>query len=98
MLSLTTFRRPARACASFSSAGVTILHGPHQGAQKSITTGTEAAISESNDPLSASTSQGSNVWQTAQRGTPSCPGRTRFFLPQFGQVTIEADKVIPPIH
>jgi hypothetical protein len=73
---------------------VTILQGPHQGAQKSITTGTEAAISDSKVSLSASTSHGSRLWQTAQRGTPSPAGRSRFFLPQFGQVTIDAGTML----
>ena len=31
---------PSRALAAFSSAGPSCLHGPHQGAQKSTTTGT----------------------------------------------------------
>jgi hypothetical protein len=33
----------------------------------------------------ASTSQGSAVWQTLQRGEPEALGRTRFLVPQFGQ-------------
>jgi hypothetical protein len=59
-------------------------HGPHQGAQKSTSTGTEAVISSSNESLVASTIQGSSVWQTLHRGTPEAVGRTRFFVPQLG--------------
>ena len=61
MLSLTSLSLPACLAASRSSAGVTILHGPHHGAQKSITTGTEAAISASNESLSASAIHGRSV-------------------------------------
>ena len=63
-------------------------HGPHQGAQKSTSTGTDALISSSKLSGAASTIQGSSVWQTLQRGTPDGLGRTRFFLPQLGQATI----------
>ena len=36
---LTSFTRPANCAATFSSTGVSDRHGPHQGAQKSTTTG-----------------------------------------------------------
>src|SRR5688500_10543023 len=90
MSSLTTFMRPALSRPSFSTTGLTIRHGPHHGAQKSTSTGTDARISSSKEPLSASTIHGRSVWQTAHRGTPSARGRRRFFLPQFGQVTVVA--------
>ena len=44
MLSLTTFRRPACYCPG-APPGETIRHGPHHGAQKSTSTGIEAATS-----------------------------------------------------
>ena len=62
--------------------------GPHQGAQKSTSTGTDATISSSKPPASVSTIHGSGAWQTLQRGLPSARGRTRFFVPQFRQVMI----------
>src|SRR3954447_23751545 len=88
MSSLTTFMRPASAAAKRSTTGETIRHGPHHGAQKSIRTGTEAVISASKLSLSASTIQGSSVPQTAQRGTPSAAGRSRWRLPQLGHLTV----------
>jgi len=39
VLIFTTSQRPAFARATFSSSGATMRHGPHQGAQKSTTTG-----------------------------------------------------------
>src|SRR5450755_1413238 len=39
VLSLTTFKRPFMSFATLSTIGPTILHGPHQGAQKSTRTG-----------------------------------------------------------
>ena len=46
MLILTSLTLPPWARTTFSSAGVSCLHGPHQGAQKSTSTGTarEASI------------------------------------------------------
>ena len=40
MFILTSFTAPSAALTSFSSTGVSCLHGPHQGAQKSTSTGT----------------------------------------------------------
>jgi len=40
ILILTTFRRPSNSAATSSKIGAIILHGPHQGAQKSNNTGT----------------------------------------------------------
>ena len=70
-LSLTTFRRPACSRPTLSTAGETMRHGPHQGAQKSTRTGTDAVISSSKSAAEASTIHGSRVWQTLQRGTPT---------------------------
>src|SRR5271169_3679489 len=62
--------------------------GPHQGAQKSTSTGTEDVISASKLAAVASTVHGRLVWQTLHRGTPVEFGRTRFFVPQLGQAVI----------
>ena len=40
---LTSLSCPARSVASCSSAGLTIRHGPHQGAHRSTSTGTEVS-------------------------------------------------------
>jgi hypothetical protein len=63
-------------------------HGPHHGAQKSTSTGTDEVISCSNVSAPASTIHGSSVSQALQRGTPDGLARTRFFVPQLGQVMI----------
>ena len=39
VFTLTTTQRRAPACATFTSSGATILHGPHHGTQKSTSTG-----------------------------------------------------------
>ena len=38
-LILASVKRPAYSVSSFSSTGISCLHGPHQGAQKSTSTG-----------------------------------------------------------
>src|SRR3954465_13580615 len=88
MSSLTTFNSPARSAAIRSTAGETMRHGAHHGAQKSTKTGTEATISVSKLSASASTTHGSAWWQTLQRGTPVVKIRMRLRVPQLGQVTI----------
>jgi hypothetical protein len=65
-------------------------HGPHHGAQKSTSTGTEDLVSSSKESGPASTIQGRSVWHALQRGTPDALGRTRFFVAQFGQAMIVA--------
>ncbi len=62
--------------------------GPHHGAQKSTSAGTEEAISCSNVSAPASTIHGNSVWQTLQRGTPVVVGRIRFLVPQLAHATI----------
>ena len=62
--------------------------GPHHGAQKSTSTGTEELISCSKESGRASRTQGSGVWQELQRGTPEAAGRTRFLVEQLGQAMI----------
>src|SRR4029077_8668960 len=86
LLTLTSFSLPGRSVAIFSTVGDTIRQGPHQGAQKSTSTGSalcSTTAEYSASPLSVS--QGS-VWpQLPQCGTPPAAGGTRFVLPQFGQ-------------
>jgi hypothetical protein len=64
--------------------------GPHQAAQKSTSTGSDESIALANVALSASTIQGSGVWQNPHRGTPSELSGTRLRLPQFVHVTVVA--------
>src|SRR3954471_11578930 len=96
MSSLTTFSSPAWSRARRSTAGETMRHGAHHGAQKSTKTGTDATISESKLPASASTIHGSGVWQTLQRGTPSGWERIRLRVAQLVHVTIVAAINGPP--
>ena len=63
-------------------------HGAHHAAQKSPTTGTDAAVSSAKVRASASTIHGSPDLQRAQRGVPVGIGPTRFRAPQDGQVRI----------
>src|SRR5690606_9504804 len=42
---LTSTKRPPYCCSSRSSIGPSVLHGPHQGAQKSSTTGVRIDVS-----------------------------------------------------
>jgi hypothetical protein len=79
---------PTSSAASCASAGLTIRHGPHQGAHKSTSTGTDA-FSASSAKLSspASTIHGSGLWQLSHRGVPGAAAGTRFRRPQFGHVT-----------
>jgi hypothetical protein len=85
---LYTLRCPACRLARSSSTGEIIRHGPHQAAQKSTTTGTEAVVSSANVVVSVSTTHGSADLHTGQRGVPCGMGPTRFRAPQVGQVTI----------
>src|SRR6185437_1121012 len=89
-LTLTTFRAPARSAASCASTGSTILHGPHQGAQKSTRTGTLALVSASKLDSSAATTQGSGDLQLAQRSVPLAVGFARFLVPHEGHAMIAA--------
>src|SRR5580700_6138852 len=84
-LTFTSLRRPAMSVATCASAGLTMRHGPHQGAHRSTTTGTDARSATSAKVSSpASTIQGSGLWQLPQRGTPEAAAGTRFLRPQFG--------------
>jgi hypothetical protein len=51
-------RRPASSTASRSTAGDTMRHGPHHGAQKSTSTGIDARTASSNVAAVASTTHG----------------------------------------
>jgi hypothetical protein len=73
---LTTFSRPAFSRPNCSTSGETIRHGPHQGAQKSTSTGTEAMISASNVSALGSTTHGSSVLST-QKANSYRPARER---------------------
>ena len=88
LLTLTSLSRPGRSVAICSTMGDTIRQGPHQGAQKSTSTGSvlcSTTAGKSGSPLSVS--QGKVAPQLPQCGTPVAAGRTRFVLPQFGQRT-----------
>ncbi len=91
-LTFTSFRRPAMSVATCASAGLTIRHGPHQGAHRSTTTGTDVRSATSAKVSSpASTIQGRGLWQLPQRGIPAAAAGTRFLGPQFGHRTISSD-------
>ena len=81
-----------------STTGETMRQGPHHGAHKSTSTGSEEVISSSKLSVSASTIHGSGAWQTLHRGTPRGRGRTRFFLAQLGHVMVVALVVISEPH
>lgn len=86
--------RPPRGCRcsrgrAARPPGETIREGLHHGAQKSISTGTEAVISSKLAGV-ASTIQEGAWWHTLQRGTPVACGRTRLRVPQLGQVAMVA--------
>src|SRR5271170_6255985 len=95
-LTFTSFRRPARSVATCASAGLTIRHGPHQGAHRSTTTGTDARSATSAKVFSpASTTQGSALWQLPQLGIPEAAAGTRFLRPQFGHRIISSEILTP---
>src|SRR5258708_8443224 len=76
---------------SCRSAGLTMRHGPHHGAQRSISAGTDARSATSAKSSSlASTIHGSGLWQLPQRGVPVAAAGTPFPRPQFGQGTRSA--------
>src|SRR5580704_2235124 len=86
-LTFTSFIRPAKSAASSASTGLTMRHGPHQGAHRSTTTGTDACSAISAKVSSpASTIHGSGRWQLPQCGVPLAVAGTRFLRPQFGHV------------
>src|SRR3984885_6135088 len=87
-LTLTSLIFPAISVATFSKAGLTIRQGPHHGAHRSTTTGTDAASAISAKVSSpASAIHGSGLWQLPHCGCPDAAAGTRFLRPQFGHVT-----------
>ena len=88
-LTLMSRMRPAISRASCSRRGLTVRHGPHHGAQRSITIGSRLlATIPSRSVLPASTIHGSGSWHLAQRGTPAASAGTRFFTPHDGQAMV----------
>src|ERR1041385_9214879 len=82
-----TSHSPAAAFATLSSSGAIIRHGPHQGAQKSTTTGSDDEPTAASKVVASDTSTGSAgavnaARQLPQRVTwPSVPKRRRLVLP-----------------
>lgn len=80
--------------ATRETSGAIILHGPHQSAQKSTSTGNgELSNSDSNAASSSmsigESNPGNSVLQRPQRvALPKCPKETRFICPHVGQVLI----------
>jgi hypothetical protein len=79
---------PRVTLARSSSTGEIIRHGPHHAAQKSTTTGTHAAVSAVNVPVSASTTHGSADLHRGHRGAPCAIGPTRLRASHVGQPII----------
>jgi hypothetical protein len=76
---------PAYSSASRSSAGLTIRHGPHQGAQKSTRVGiVDFSATSAKSTSDASAIHGSGWWQLPQCGIPVAAAGTRLLRPQFG--------------
>src|SRR5438105_65485 len=98
VLTLATFSRPASSTPICSTAGLTIRQGPHQGAQKSTSTGTGLSSTTAWKLCSsASTSQGRGLPQFPHTGTPLASGRTRLAFPQAGQWTIVGSGISLPL-
>src|SRR5882672_1538836 len=88
VLIFTTFTLPARSLATFSTAGATIRHGPHQGAQNSASTGRGLGSPLAwKSALVSAASHGSGEPHFAHWGTPAAAVWSRFFCPHVGQVT-----------
>src|ERR1700704_4970736 len=84
VLTLTSLILPGMSLAICSTTGETTRQGPHQGAQKSTSTGSVLCSTTAGKSGSlASASQGSAAPHEPQCGTPLAAGRTRFVLPQF---------------
>src|SRR3981081_2522692 len=86
VLTLTSLTLPGMSLAICSTTGETTRHGPHQGAQKSTSTGSVlccTTVENAASPLSVS--HGNVAPHEPQCGTPLAAARTRFILPQLGQ-------------
>src|SRR5687767_2931781 len=68
--------------------GETKRHGPHQGAQRSITTVGWAFASTSNVDSSASTTHASGLPHLAQNGEPRSLAPIRFGVPQLAHTRV----------
>jgi hypothetical protein len=73
VLIFTTSARPRIARATFSSSGATMRHGPHHGAQKSMTTGTLALDRSASNVRSSSIDTGESA---AASGLLQAPHRS----------------------
>src|SRR5690349_3415850 len=96
MLTLVNLIVPARSPATRSSAGLTMRHGPHQGAQKSTSTGVgdrSTTCVKLSSP--ASTIHGNGRWHAAQAGAPEAEAGTRLRFRQCGQATIRGSTRAP---
>src|SRR5437868_12204348 len=93
VLTFATSHFPAPSRATLLSSGATILHGPHQGAQKSTNTGRADRVVKASKARSLATSIGSpgalsSVPHFPQRPLPpSLSYFRRLRWPHFGQVT-----------
>ena len=95
-LTLTSLSLPGASAASCSSAGLTVRHGPHHGAQKSTSTGTDAPCTRSAKFASpASTTHGSAAWQLPHFVVPAASPRTRLRRPQLGHLVISSAMFLP---
>ena len=89
MSTFSTTARPAMFLAVRSTSGAARRHGPHQAAQKSTSTGTDAEL-VTESKRSASASIGSATGGSGALHCPHCPvsarcsGGTRFFVWQDG--------------
>src|SRR5205807_9565925 len=96
VLTLTTLSRPRRSRPICSTAGETIRHGPHQGAQKSTSTGSgESSTTPLKSASPASVSQGSASLHLPQTGAPVAAVSTRFLVSHWGQLTVTAENSYP---
>src|SRR2546423_3955984 len=90
VFTFVTRNRPEASRATFTNSGATILHGPHQGAQKSTRTGKAERLVNASKTASLARSTGSagglnSVLHLPQRKVfPSASYFMRLHLPQFG--------------
>ena len=87
-LTLTTFSEPASSPAARATPGAMVRQGPHQGAQRSTSTGSLVVTAASKSSSPAATSHGRSRWHEPQRGVPDAATGTRFLVPHDGQAVI----------
>ena len=73
VFTFTTSNSPAASAASFATSGATIWHGPHHGAQKSTSTGSEAVRMSAVKLAAESMSTGSDGCGSAALQLPHWP-------------------------